>query len=191
MGAFNGTGTFVRSYSWVADKSNGLDITASRFDTEDNGFAAGLSLCVTRDGQGKMAADFLPSASASYNLGTSAYQWVNGNFSGAVTVPALNAPTSLALQIGGVTRATLAGGLVVGTQTGGDKGPGSVNAQLFHFGQVLVASAVTDTTNATNITSGVLPNGRLSNIANSAGFTIVADPGGTPTGTFGQIFAYY
>lgn len=52
MGAFNGTGTFVRSYSWVSDASNGINITASRFDTEDDGFASGLSNCITRDGQG-------------------------------------------------------------------------------------------------------------------------------------------
>src|SRR3954470_20413189 len=52
MGAFNGTGTFVRSYSWVQDAANAIDITATRFDTEDDGYAAGLTNCITRDGQG-------------------------------------------------------------------------------------------------------------------------------------------
>jgi hypothetical protein len=49
---FNGSGTFVRLYNWVTDKNNGVPITASRFDGEDDDFAAGLSQCLTRDGQG-------------------------------------------------------------------------------------------------------------------------------------------
>ncbi|MBW8837881.1 MAG: hypothetical protein JF605_23335, partial [Burkholderia sp.] len=48
---FNGSGQFIRSFSWATDASNGVAITASRMDTEDNGFATGLSNCVTRDGQ--------------------------------------------------------------------------------------------------------------------------------------------
>lgn len=49
---FNGTGAFSRAIaSWVNDKVNGIKITASRFDTEDNDFASGLSLCITKDGQ--------------------------------------------------------------------------------------------------------------------------------------------
>lgn len=48
---FNGSGTFVRSYSWTTDAANGVNITASRMDTEDNGFATGLTNCLTRDGQ--------------------------------------------------------------------------------------------------------------------------------------------
>lgn len=50
-GSFNGSGTFVRSYNWTQDAANGIPISAPRFDTEDNGFATGLSTCVTRDGQ--------------------------------------------------------------------------------------------------------------------------------------------
>lgn len=50
-GSFNGSGTFVRSYSWTNDAANGIPITASRFDTEDDGFATGLSTCITKNGQ--------------------------------------------------------------------------------------------------------------------------------------------
>lgn len=57
MGSFNGSGVFVRSYSWTQDAGNGIPITASRFDTEDSGFAGGLSNCITRDGQQILAAD--------------------------------------------------------------------------------------------------------------------------------------
>lgn len=57
MSGFDGNGTFVRSYSWVQDAANSIPITASRFDTEHNGFAAGLTNCITRDGQGKPTAN--------------------------------------------------------------------------------------------------------------------------------------
>lgn len=75
MGAFDGNGNFVRSYSWAQDKANSIDITASRMDTEDNGFASGLSNCLTRDGQGKATADFAPATDLSYQLGTASLRW--------------------------------------------------------------------------------------------------------------------
>jgi hypothetical protein len=49
--AFNGTGTFTRLYNWLTDKTNSVAITASRMDTEMDGFATGLSNCITKDGQ--------------------------------------------------------------------------------------------------------------------------------------------
>lgn len=54
---FNGSGTFTRVYSWVADLANGLFITASRMDADTNDIAAGLSDCITRDGQSPATAD--------------------------------------------------------------------------------------------------------------------------------------
>lgn len=51
--AFDGAGNFARLYSWITDAANAVPITASRMDAEDNGFATGLSNCITRDGQGK------------------------------------------------------------------------------------------------------------------------------------------
>jgi hypothetical protein len=50
-GGYNGSGTYLRYYNWTNDAANGIPITASRFDTEDNGFATGLSNAITRDGQ--------------------------------------------------------------------------------------------------------------------------------------------
>jgi hypothetical protein len=75
--AFDGNGNFVRLHNWTSDAANNIDINAGECDAEDNGFAAGLTLCVTRDGQGKMAADFLPSAASTYNLGTGGVPWLN------------------------------------------------------------------------------------------------------------------
>lgn len=48
MGFSNGT--YSRTFNWVNDANAGIDITASRFDTEDNGFATGLSTCILKDG---------------------------------------------------------------------------------------------------------------------------------------------
>jgi hypothetical protein len=76
---FNGSGTFTRVYNWVTDKVNGVNITASRVDTEDDGFATGLTNCVTRDGQGKMGADFTPAVTATYYLGTGGFTWLGIN----------------------------------------------------------------------------------------------------------------
>jgi len=55
--AFNGSGTFNRVYNWVTDKANAIKITASRVDTEMDGFATGLSTCITKDGQTTITAD--------------------------------------------------------------------------------------------------------------------------------------
>jgi hypothetical protein len=55
--AFNGTGTFVRIYNWVTDKTNSVPITASRMDDETDGIATGLSNCITKDGQTTVTAN--------------------------------------------------------------------------------------------------------------------------------------
>ena len=51
MAGFNGTRTYVRNYDWTEDEANAINIEAARMDTEDDGFATGLSNCLTRDGQ--------------------------------------------------------------------------------------------------------------------------------------------
>jgi hypothetical protein len=55
--AFNGSGLFVRLYNWVNDANAAIDITASRVDAEDDGFATGLSNCITKDGQQTITAN--------------------------------------------------------------------------------------------------------------------------------------
>jgi hypothetical protein len=60
--AFNGSGVFNRLYNWVNDAAAGIKIRADRIDAEMNGFATGLSNCVTKDGQTTVTAN-LPMAS--------------------------------------------------------------------------------------------------------------------------------
>jgi len=55
--AFNGSGVFNRIHNWVADRTNSINITASRFDTEQDGIASGLTNCVTKDGQTTITAN--------------------------------------------------------------------------------------------------------------------------------------
>lgn len=55
--AFNGSGTFSRLFNWVTDRANGVKVRADRTDQEMDGFAAGLSNCICRDGQSTISAD--------------------------------------------------------------------------------------------------------------------------------------
>lgn len=114
MGAFNGSGVFVRSYSWTQDAANNIDITASRMDTEDTGFASGLSLCVTRDGQGAMAANFLPSSDGVYDLGSAGLHWKNLQLSGSISVGGVDGTPALGSWV-----ATLSGPWVSGSNPTG------------------------------------------------------------------------
>lgn len=57
MPGFNGQGVYQRYYSWTQDAASGIPITASRMDTDSNGFATGLSTCITKDGQTTVTAD--------------------------------------------------------------------------------------------------------------------------------------
>lgn len=80
---FNGTGTFNRSYNWVNDKNNGINITASRMDGDSDGFATGLSTCITKDGQQTATARVPFALGISYPAGT--VSGVSMNLSGDIT----------------------------------------------------------------------------------------------------------
>lgn len=55
--SFNGSGTFLRLFSWQTDRANGIKIRSDRMDDEFEGIAAGLSNCITRDGQSNISSD--------------------------------------------------------------------------------------------------------------------------------------
>lgn len=68
--AFDGNGTFNRLYSWVADRNAGINIDATRSDNEDNGFATGLSTCMTKDGQSTPTANLKMGGFKFTNIGS-------------------------------------------------------------------------------------------------------------------------
>lgn len=113
---YNGSGVFTKVYSWVNDAANGIDITASRFDTQEGDFAGGFNNALTRDGQG------IPTA----NL-----NWGGFNLTG------LGALSSVTLNVSG---AAAVGGLAVsGTATLGALG---ANLNFNNFSAVSVANIV-------------------------------------------------
>lgn len=59
--AFNGSGIFLRIRNWTNDATAGIKIRADRHDAEDDNLAAGLSQCITKDGQTTITAN-LPMA---------------------------------------------------------------------------------------------------------------------------------
>jgi len=67
--AFNGSGVFNRLYSFVADAAANIKIRADRMDNEMNGFATGLSTCITKDGQTNPTANLKMSTFKHINVG--------------------------------------------------------------------------------------------------------------------------
>lgn len=51
MAGWNGSGTFTKTHSWVADAANGIKIRADRHDANDTDFTNGINNCITKDGQ--------------------------------------------------------------------------------------------------------------------------------------------
>jgi hypothetical protein len=54
---YNGAGVFTRIYNWVTDRNANVKIQAVRMDAEMDGFATGLSNCITKDGQTTVTAN--------------------------------------------------------------------------------------------------------------------------------------
>lgn len=48
---YDGSGNFLRVENWQADAAAGIKIRADRHDDEDDNFASGLSMVITKDGQ--------------------------------------------------------------------------------------------------------------------------------------------
>jgi hypothetical protein len=105
---FNGSGTFVRLENWTNDATNNLPISATKFDIEDNDFASGLSLCLTRDGQGAPTVPLLWTQPLTVNRATDGPGFTVGRTGGA------NNP-ALSLNVADATGGTL--NLSTATQT--------------------------------------------------------------------------
>jgi len=66
---FDSNGTFNRVRNWVSDAAAGIKIKSDLHDSEDNGFAAGLSTCITKDGRTQPTADLPFNAKRLINVG--------------------------------------------------------------------------------------------------------------------------
>jgi hypothetical protein len=102
-------GTYTKSNAgtggWTGDAVAGIAIDATRHDTQDNDFAAGINQCLTKDGQNSCTADlnfggFRPSNVAGGSAAAPAYTANNDTDTGAFS-PAANA---YAIATGGVER---------------------------------------------------------------------------------------
>jgi microcystin-dependent protein len=128
--AYNGSGTFNRVHSWAADKAGAIVVTASRMDTEMDGFATGLSSALVKDGQ-QTATARIPFA-----LGTSA---MAGSVSSASYCAANDTNTGVYFpatdQVGftaggvGVLQATSTGVTVTATTTASSTATGALIVQ--------------------------------------------------------------
>lgn len=160
--AFDGNGNYVRIHNWTQDAANGLDINAGEMDAEDNSIQGAFNITVTRDGQGKMAADFLPSAAGTYNLGTGGAPWLNiAAKSGVIGPPAagvawtvtqVNGSPSFGCIINGNATAGSSFGLLVQAGTNATDNALIVRAQngtnllqVFGDGGVTIDPSVTST----------------------------------------------
>jgi len=54
---FDSQGNFSRLHNWEDDRINNIDIVTDHMDAEDDNFAAGLSLCLLKNGNATMMAD--------------------------------------------------------------------------------------------------------------------------------------
>jgi hypothetical protein len=107
--AFNGTGTFVRLYSWVTDAANGVNVDATRTDAETNGIATGLSNCITRDGQSLPTANIPLGGYKITGLGNGSAPQDGVTYAQVFTSPTFSSPT--------LTGTPLAPTATVGTNT--------------------------------------------------------------------------
>jgi hypothetical protein len=133
-------------FSWLNDAANNINIRADRMDQEMDGFASGLSNCITRDGQGKPSAAidwngqnlsnvnaltatsgaFTGAVSGSTGTFTGAVSGASGAFTGAMTA----ASAAVTGAVTGAT-ATFSGLAHALTPTTGDRSTSLATTQMF------------------------------------------------------------
>lgn len=182
---YDGSGNFIRSYNWSLDAANGVPITASRFDTEHNGFATGLSNCITRDSQGKPIADIDWNAHKIKNLADPTLP------QDAVTLAFVNGTSGL-LQIQGsqiVGTGTLDNTVIEYPQTAAELAAGVTPVNLY-IPPLEVSGVVNILRYGTNTTPGTTDMVTAINNAIAVGKTYYSNSFGSYlTGAFTQVSA--
>lgn len=179
MAGWNGSGVFTFPYSWEADAAAGIDILASRMDTQfDTVSVDGFGNTLTRDGQGQPTAN-LPMANFKHTGAAVAtasgqylvYQQVVGGslaatFSTVTTSGTITAGSTLTVSAGGL-KVTL-GGVTI-----------SAGGLLVSAGGAGIVGGLTIATNGLIIQSGTVslsPSTGNVDISPVAG-TLVINPG--------------
>lgn len=91
---YNGTGIFTRVYQWTNDAVNGLFVDATRTDTDSNDIAAGLTNCITRDGQSPAVADIPMGGNQIIGLGNGSADGDAVNYGQVFRSPAFITPSA-------------------------------------------------------------------------------------------------
>jgi hypothetical protein len=105
MPGFNGSGTYVRRYSWSADQANGLPISATKFDNSENDVAGAFNICLTRDNQGTPSAPLIWSQALTLNQSSDGTNFVFAR-TGGTNNPTL---TASVIDAGGVVKLNITG----------------------------------------------------------------------------------
>lgn len=85
ISGWNGSGVWVVSGTGLPYVFNTI-ISETVANTFNSDVATGFNNCVTRDGQGQMAATFLPSVTNSYDVGSASFMWRTGYFATALVL---------------------------------------------------------------------------------------------------------
>jgi len=184
---FNGNGVFNRLYSWVQDAVNAIPITASRMDPDSNDIAAGLTNCVTRDGQSPAMANLPMGGFRHINVANAVNpnEYIAFGQAEARYFPIAGGTfTNPVIFNGGITTNVL-------VSTGAITGTGITGTSLISSGGLGSATSVTVANTSaggrswsvfTAGSSGVLPAGNFGVFDNTAGFTRMSiDNSGTCT----------
>jgi Chaperone of endosialidase len=191
---FNGNGTFQRLRNWVADAAAGVKIRADYHDNEDDGFAQGLTNCITKDGQTIVTQNIpfnskritgLADPVNPQDVATKAYADTkiantgNGTITGDLTVTGDGTITGNSTITGNLDVGGTAGATGYKTRTGL---PGPYGPNFFNFNWVSATGNLemwVDNTNMGAIASKTYADTTASNAASSK-FPIT---GGTITGS--------
>lgn len=141
--AFNGSGVFNRVHDWAADAAAALKISSTRMDSEDDGFATGLTNCVCKDGQSTTTAQ-IPFAQGISVSSTWTATGATCSDLGTVTTADINGGTIDGVTIGGASAAACT--VTTFTSTGIDDNASSTAITIDSSGNVGIGTSSIDVT---------------------------------------------
>src|SRR5262245_7684695 len=146
---FNGSGTFVRLFSWAADLATGIKIRSDRMDAEMDGFATGLSTCIARNGESTTTQRIPFATGIQINTGTVAAPSVNlaGDTDTGIYSPGSD---QVAIAAGGTQRFLVNAGAISVTGTFGVSGASTFAGAALYADGTVGAPAIAFASDADN-----------------------------------------